>query len=1068
MMRVDQPTREHLDRMVRSLAKGDLPDSFRQWPAFDQWIVWKRELRKGATKPTKPPYSTLSSNPDKPYRASTTNPKTWCSFERAYASIDRLRMDGIGFVFAKGDRMVGIDLDHVINLETGEITELAQQVLKRFAHTFIEISPSGDGFHIWCRGNWPIDAHKVPDEIKWMEVYDYKSPRYFTVTGCRYGESLEISECQDDLNWLAETFYANFKDSAESTTKSKAPHRKKKKKVATQPIDFDAPSTSTHQQSAITPVVSQSPKATPKDTASLIAHLLPEDQHAINRLDKVRRAQFDNLFEGNHGPDHSASDFEYNKLTAWCTSCNRVQMDRMFRASGLCQSIDRIEKWDRVGMTTIDKAIAAIGNGEPTSPSSPPQHQQPTIHRQNVDKKPSFQSSWSITEHYQRIALSKSPEIIHELVSNIESSDFGQLYKIKFGKIMSIAPRTITPLSIANLINSHFPSICIYNSFTGKNEKTLNIVTGEPLKENEEWKPKDIGTLQWRLEEIGYSIKKRQLQDALDILFTKNTYNPAIDKLESFQWDGVDRLSNWLTDYLHAQFVPHSDEHIQTLGKILLIAIVARVFDSGCKSDIVPIIYGAQGIGKSTFAKAISDAILKDSFLELTGDIDNNETAYKLAGKIIVEMPELSAMKKTDIEGLKAFFTKQADEARWKYDREPKKIPRTCTFIGTSNIWECLPDTTGNRRHIMVNMPQKIDLPNFKSVLPQLLAQAVHLFKNGEKWYSEDPAFCQWQQDVNSTAYQADPLEKLIRDIATKQFSDFSTQDIIEELLRFKYFTASQLNKPMHNRICDILRVSGFETYRKRVGTHQLNVWRKRPEEKNKNVLRDDAHTPENPLVVSLNSVHHGWGSDDAQLPHTPEIISKTPILPTEPPPLPNPEPEPMPSFDDIDRALQAFLTPNDTSPLDKTTEQVSLILRRKFFIVSNQITAICNHFKLNETGRRNLRDFLERLVKDKTVNKYKIGNGQTLWVSAVVPTGVPTLNRCFEILHTLEASPVPLSIEHLIEQHPMLQSHVLWSLCYGVTDGVVGIAGCNEQGLPLFAYDTEDSPDDAWPCVLI
>ena len=77
--------------------------------------------------------------------------------------------------------MVGIDLDHVIDRESGAVEPWAREVAEKFRGAYIEISPSGTGLRIFCRGK-PIRCGKGTIE-KRIEVYDHSSPRYLTVTG---------------------------------------------------------------------------------------------------------------------------------------------------------------------------------------------------------------------------------------------------------------------------------------------------------------------------------------------------------------------------------------------------------------------------------------------------------------------------------------------------------------------------------------------------------------------------------------------------------------------------------------------------------------------------------------------------------------------------------------------------------------------------------------------------------------------------------------------------------------------------------------------------------------------
>lgn len=161
-----------------------------------QWLVWKKEPKPNGDGFTKVPYDAKRPS----YKAATNKPDSWSDFDTATGAIKEGYADGIGYAFADGDGLVGIDLDHVIDPGTGELSILAREIVDQFSgRAYIELSPSGDGLHIWCRGR-AVRTGKGTTE-KWCEVYDATSPRYFTVTSNQFCNG-QIEDCQDALDWL--------------------------------------------------------------------------------------------------------------------------------------------------------------------------------------------------------------------------------------------------------------------------------------------------------------------------------------------------------------------------------------------------------------------------------------------------------------------------------------------------------------------------------------------------------------------------------------------------------------------------------------------------------------------------------------------------------------------------------------------------------------------------------------------------------------------------------------------------------------------------------------------------
>lgn len=172
-----------------------IPETLRALP---QWVVWRLEMRAGKPEPTKIPYNARTGR-----AASSINPRTWATFEEAAQAYALGRWDGIGFAFAPGGGIVGMDLDHCRDPESGVIQPWAQRIIDRMA-SYSELSPSGAGVHIFVHGGLPPDSKHVkridgnPGKI---ELYGEK--RFFTVTGRHLsGTPPTVEHRQAELNAL--------------------------------------------------------------------------------------------------------------------------------------------------------------------------------------------------------------------------------------------------------------------------------------------------------------------------------------------------------------------------------------------------------------------------------------------------------------------------------------------------------------------------------------------------------------------------------------------------------------------------------------------------------------------------------------------------------------------------------------------------------------------------------------------------------------------------------------------------------------------------------------------------
>lgn len=154
------------------------------------WCVWQYQDRKdkqGNIKPTKVPLQPTNLKP-----AQSNNRQTWASWLTATHWYERRKdqLNGLGFFLC--DDIVGIDLDHVRNADTGEIEPEALSIIRLF-DSYAEVSPSGTGIRIFVTGSAPAKDRRNGR----YEIYDRNSPRYLTVTGNVVSEpSLSINHRQ--------------------------------------------------------------------------------------------------------------------------------------------------------------------------------------------------------------------------------------------------------------------------------------------------------------------------------------------------------------------------------------------------------------------------------------------------------------------------------------------------------------------------------------------------------------------------------------------------------------------------------------------------------------------------------------------------------------------------------------------------------------------------------------------------------------------------------------------------------------------------------------------------------
>src|SRR5262249_44736230 len=145
---------------------------------------------------------------------------------------------------------------------------------------------------------------------------------------------------------------------------------------------------------------------------------------------------------------------------------------------------------------------------------------------------------------------------------------------------------------------------------------------------------------------------------------------------EDLVWNGVPRSDTWLIEYFHAE----DNAYIRAIGKRWLIEIVARVYQPGCQADTFPILEGSQGVFKSQALRIL--AIRDEWYSEQLTKITNRDTAYEIAGVLIVEIGEMDALRRVSEGAKKGFISKRNDRFRPPWGKHTVNFPRQCTFAG--------------------------------------------------------------------------------------------------------------------------------------------------------------------------------------------------------------------------------------------------------------------------------------------------------------------------------------------------------------------------------------------------
>ncbi|BBH19854.1 hypothetical protein Back11_11990 [Paenibacillus baekrokdamisoli] len=348
-----------------------------------------------------------------------------------------------------------------------------------------------------------------------------------------------------------------------------------------------------------------------------------------------------------------------------------------------------------------------------------------------------------------------------EISDDIMNKDFDWMDKLlRNKKDLNIVLPNASNIELI-LTNGAFDGVLAYDAF-----KNSEVIRGSlPWRQRERaqleyepWLGADDRRLQHYFAKT-YNIKSSEtIKNALTEVIHHNSFHPVKAYLEEQRWDGCARLEMIFIEYLGAEDTPY----VRAVTRKMFVAAIKRIYEPGCKFDNMLVLVGPQGAGKSSLLAKMGRQWFSDSLKTF----DSKEAGEHLQGAWIIEVGELAAMKKAEVEEIKQFLSKQSDRYRVAYDRMVTDFPRKCVFFGTTNNSSFLQDTTGNRRFWPVVVdPNKRCKNHFNELtdegVSKLWAEALQLYLSGEPLELDAGVYADAQK-VQERHMDSDPREGLI------------------------------------------------------------------------------------------------------------------------------------------------------------------------------------------------------------------------------------------------------------------------------------------------------------------
>ena len=398
----------------------------------------------------------------------------------------------------------------------------------------------------------------------------------------------------------------------------------------------------------------------------------------------------------------------------------------------------------------------------------------------DVTRLPSYQKMQDFAAKDKRVKVlltkerqGQANEDFADMVTTEDSTPdkwMGDLDLDRKGAIKSTASNIIAILENDPKLKGHVWQN-LFNGF-------IYVTGGLPWNgEATQWGNTDDANLRIYLEQHYGVTGKDKIKDAMVAVVTRHRVHPIRDYLNHLKWDGVPRLDHLIIDYVGAE----DNELNRVMTRKHFTAAVARVMDPGCKYDYCLIIAGAEGIGKSTLFNVMGGDWFSDSLVTMEG----TKGMEQARNGWVIELPELGSIKRSDVEQVKAYISRQIDSYRPAYGSVNEAHPRQCIFCGTTNETYFLKGETGNRRFWVIKVnPDLRKNGNPRQAIEtdrdQLWAEAVQRYREGEKLYLNEELEAEArrrQTEFNDNA--DDPLKGAIQAFLDMKLPpDWNTWDL--------------------------------------------------------------------------------------------------------------------------------------------------------------------------------------------------------------------------------------------------------------------------------------------------
>lgn len=418
-------------------------------------------------------------------------------------------------------------------------------------------------------------------------------------------------------------------------------------------------------------------------------------------------------------------------------------------------------------------------------------------------KLPSYKAmvDFALNDDAVKITLAKERE--KAVDSDFEDDDVNWQARLELTKDGGVA-ETLTNFVEILRHDPHLKDISYNEHRCGIDIRSDEALPWTPLKTG--WSDADMAALSTYIDRVYHIFSPGKLKNALLTVTSERSFHPIKEFLEALpNWDGKARIDTLLIDYLGAE----DNAYTRAVSRKALVAAVARVYEPGIKFDTVLVLTGPQGIGKSMLFAKLGGSYFSDALS--IADMRDKTGPEKLQGYWILEISEMTGIKKVDVETVKSFASRQDDKYRVAYGTFVESHPRQCVIFGTTNTTTgFLRDITGNRRFWPVTVLGGSESHPWnltKEYVEQVWAEALEYYNQGEELVLKGEAE-ETAKEMQMEAMESDDREGLVREYLNKLLpDDWSSMSLTDRrmfLAGDDFICQTKTGTVVRDRVCNI------------------------------------------------------------------------------------------------------------------------------------------------------------------------------------------------------------------------------------------------------------------------